>query len=93
MKTAKQQGIDEHRTYVASVTDLCTLAQMPDRVGAYVRAGTKIEDVRKELLDLRVQQEAVMPHNPLAAHAAKGGKVPAASAWTKITDAINARKQ
>jgi ATP-dependent Clp protease protease subunit len=91
LNMAKQQGIDEHKAYVASVTDLCVLAQMPDRVGAYVRAGTKVEDVRKELLDLRAQQqETVMPQNPLSQHA-PNSKVPTAKAWDKITDKLNAR--
>jgi len=89
LDAAKQQGMDEHKAYVASVTDLCTLAGMPERVGAYIRASTKIEDVRKELLDLRAKQEIVMPHNPLMGHLPKAA--PTASAWAKITDKLNAR--
>ncbi|MET3969104.1 head maturation protease, ClpP-related [Bradyrhizobium sp. S3.9.1] len=81
---AKQQGIEEHRVYVASVTDLCKLAQQPERVGGYVRANTPIEQVRKELLEVRAQ-ETVMPQHPLAPPG------PPASAWEKITDKLNAR--
>ena len=86
LDTAKKQGIEEHREYVASVTDLCTLAQMPERVGGYVRAATPIEQVRKELLEVRAQQP-LMPHHPLVPPAPTAS----ASAWGKITDKINAR--
>jgi ATP-dependent Clp protease protease subunit len=86
LDTAKQQGIDEHRKYVASVTDLCTLAQMPERVGAYVRANKPVDQVRKELLELRTAEPTVMPHHPLVPPAATS-----ATAWGKITDKLNAR--
>jgi enoyl-CoA hydratase/carnithine racemase len=84
LDAAKKQGIEEHRKYVGEVTDLCTLARQPERVGGYVRANTSIEQVRKELLDVRAA-ETVMPHHPLAPPAAP------ASAWEKITDKLNAR--
>jgi ATP-dependent Clp endopeptidase proteolytic subunit ClpP len=84
--TAKAQGIAEHQAYVASITDLCTLAAAPERVGPYVRANIPVEQVRKELLALRADEPAVMPHHPLAE------KVPVAKSWDKITDKINARK-
>ena len=84
---AKAQGIEEHQTYVAAVTDLCTLARAPERVGPYVRANTPVEQVRKELLAMRAEEPAIMPHHPLATEKAS----PAAS-WDKITDKINARK-
>jgi ATP-dependent Clp endopeptidase proteolytic subunit ClpP len=86
LDAAKKQGIEEHRTYVASVTDLCTLAQSPERVGAYVRANTPVEQVRKELLSMRAAEPPILPHNPLVPPAA----VPA-TAWAKITDKLNAR--
>jgi ATP-dependent protease ClpP protease subunit len=82
---AKQQGIEEHRRYVTDVTDLCTLARAPERVGAYVRANTPVEQVRKELLAAAAEEPVVMPHHPLVPLAQ------AASAWGKITDKINAR--
>ena len=82
---AKASGIEEHQTYVASVTDLCTLARAPERVGPYVRANTPVEQVRKELLAMRAEEPVVLPHHPLAPKAA-----PTAS-WDKITDKINAR--
>lgn len=86
LDAAKKQGIEEHQSYVASVTDLCTLAKTPERVGGYVRANTPIEQVRKELLQMRAEEPTIMPHHPL---------VPAAqvssTAWGKITDKINAR--
>ena len=84
LDVAKQQGVEEHRKYVASITDLCTLAASPERVGGYVRANTPIEQVRKELLEMRAA-ETVMPHHPLAPPA------PPATAWNKITDKLNAR--
>ena len=84
---AKAQGIEEHQTYVAAVTDLCTLARTPERVGPYVRANTPVEQVRKELLAMRAEEPAIMPHHPLATEKAS----PAAS-WDKITTKINARK-
>ena len=86
LDAAKKQGIEEHQSYVASVTDLCTLARTPERVGAYVRANTPVDQVRKELLTMRAEEPTILPHHPL---------VPAAqvssSAWGKITDKINAR--
>ena len=48
LDAAKKEGIEEHRQYVASVTDLCTLARAPERVGAYVRASTPVEQVAQE---------------------------------------------
>lgn len=58
----------------------------PERVGGYVRANTPVEQVRKELLQMRAEEPTIMPHHPM---------VPAAqvssSAWSKITDKINAR--
>jgi len=84
LDAAKKQGVEEHRKYVGEVTDLCTLAQQPERVGGYVRANTSIEQVRKELLDARAQ-DPVLPHHPLAPPVAP------ATAWAKITDKINAR--
>jgi hypothetical protein len=68
LNKAKQTGIDEHKAYVSQVTDLCTLARAADRVGAYVRAGTPVDQVRKELLELRASAD-VLPHHPLEAHA------------------------
>lgn len=91
LNAVKQQGADEHKAYVAAVTDMCTLAAMPDRVGNYVRNGTPIDTVRKELLEARAQQPEVMPHNPLVQHSRTGQKA-ASDSWSKITDAINARK-
>ncbi|MET4017731.1 MULTISPECIES: head maturation protease, ClpP-related [Bradyrhizobium] len=86
LDAAKQQGVDEHRQYVASVTDLCTLAQQPQRVGAYVRASTPIEQVRRELLELRAAEPQIMPQHPLVPPTAAP-----ATAWAKITDKLNAR--
>jgi ATP-dependent Clp endopeptidase proteolytic subunit ClpP len=88
---AKQQGIAEHQAYVGAVSDLCTLAGAPELVGGYVRANATVEQVRKELLARRSTQTDVLPHHPLAAHA--GGPTAPASAWTKITDKINARQK
>jgi ATP-dependent Clp protease, protease subunit len=85
LNAAKQQGVEEHRKYVTDVTDLCTLARAPERVGAYVRANTPAEQVRKELLAAAAEDPVVMPHHPLVP------LVQAASAWGKITDKINAR--
>jgi ATP-dependent protease ClpP protease subunit len=87
---AKQQGMEEHRDYVSSVIDLCTLATMPERVGAYVRAQTPVEQVRKELLDLRAaaaREPPLLPQHPLVPQ-----KTPE-SLWGKITDKLNARKK
>ena len=84
LDAAKKQGIEEHRKYVATITDLCTLASTPERVGGYVRANTSVDQVRKELLEVRAQ-ETVMPHHPLVP------PTPPASAWEKITDKLNAR--
>jgi ATP-dependent Clp protease, protease subunit len=84
LNAAKQQGIEEHRAYVAAVTDLCTLARASGRVGDYVRANTPVDQVRKELLSAAAEVVEVLPQHPLAAKAS-------ASAWTKITDKLNAR--
>jgi ATP-dependent Clp protease protease subunit len=82
---ARKQGVEEHRKYVADVTDLCTLANAPDRVGAYVRANKSVDDVRADLLAMRAAEPVVMPHHPLVP------PTPPAKAWDKITDKINAR--
>jgi ATP-dependent Clp protease, protease subunit len=84
LNAAKQTGIDEHKAYVSAVTDLCTLASAPEKVGSYVRAGTAIDQVRKELLELRAAAD-VLPHHPLAPKPAPE------SGWGKITDKLNAR--
>jgi ATP-dependent protease ClpP protease subunit len=86
LNAAKAQGIAEHQAYVASVTDLCTLARAPERVGAYVRANTPVDQVRKELLTRAEQDPVVMPHHPLVDKQAA-----TATSWTKITDKLNAR--
>lgn len=88
LNAAKQQGIEEHRAYVAMVTDLCTLARAPGRIGDYVRASTPVDQVRKELLMANVAVVDVMSQHPLAVHGAQKGS---ASAWAKITDKLNAR--
>jgi ATP-dependent Clp protease protease subunit len=90
LNAAKQKGIDEHKAYVSQITDLCTLAQATDRVGAYVRAGTSVDDVRKELLEVRAKAD-VLPHHPLEVHAAP--KVAAKTEWGKITDKLNDRRK
>jgi ATP-dependent protease ClpP protease subunit len=87
INAAKAQGVAEHQAYVASVTDLCTLARAPERVGAYVRANTPVEQVRKELLARAAEDPQVMPHHPLLPAAT------AAASWTKITDKLNARRR
>jgi hypothetical protein len=85
LNAAKKTGAAEHKAYVDSITDLCALARAPERVGAYVRAGTPVEQVRKELL-ARADEPSVMPQHPLLPPAQV-----AATAWSKITDKINAR--
>src|SRR5580765_2029028 len=85
LNAAKKTGAAEHKQYVNSITDLCALARAPERVGAYVRAGTPVEQVRKELL-ARADEPSVMPQHPLLPPAQV-----AATAWSKITDKINAR--
>ncbi|MCA1452847.1 Clp protease ClpP [Bradyrhizobium sp. BRP22] len=86
LNAAKQQGIDEHKAYVASVTDLCVLAGMPERVGYFVRAAKPVDDVRKDLLTLRAARTDVLPHHPLI-----DKTVAPATLWGKITDKLNAR--
>ena len=85
---AKAQGIAEHQAYVASVTDLCVLARAPERVGAYVRANTPIEQVRTELLARAAEDPVLMPQHPLLPKAEAF-----AASWAKITDKINARRK
>jgi ATP-dependent Clp endopeptidase proteolytic subunit ClpP len=87
LDAAMKQGIEEHQKYVTEVTDLCTLAQASERVGAYVRASTPIDQVRKELLELRLTATLV-PHHPQLSPAQ-----PPAKAWEKITDKLNARSK
>jgi len=88
LNAAKAQGIEEHKTYVASLTDLCVLAGKPERVGAYVRANIPVEEVRKELLALRITEQQVMPHHPML-----DTSKAQASMWGKITDKLNARRK
>lgn len=84
LNVAKQQGIDEHKAYVAAVTDLCTLANASGRVGNYVRAGKSVDEVRQDLLAIRAAAD-VLPQHPLAQ------TKPPATEWGKITDKLNAR--
>jgi ATP-dependent protease ClpP protease subunit len=86
LDAARQQGMEEHRKYVASVTDLCTLARAPERVGGYVRANTPVEQVRKELLAAATAEPVVMPHHPMVPKAEAQ-----TTAWEKITNKINSR--
>ena len=60
-----EQGIGGHRAYVSSVNHHCTLASMPERVGAFVRANVPVDQVRKDLLAARAAEPVVMPHHPL----------------------------
>ena len=80
----KKEGIEEHKAYVSQVTDLCTLANAPEKVGSYVRAGTTVDQVRKELLEVRAKAD-VIPHHPLLPKQSDG------VTWGKITDKLNAR--
>jgi ATP-dependent Clp endopeptidase proteolytic subunit ClpP len=84
IKAVKQQGVDEHKAYVQAITDLCTLARAPEKVGAYVRAGTSADQVRKELLAKAAEQPVLSQHPAVP-------PAPPAKAWDKITDKINAR--
>ena len=87
ISTAKREGADEHHTYVTSITDLCTLARAPERIGGYLRGKTPVEQVRKELLEAQASS-TVMPHHPLLPAAAD-----AAASWAKITAKLNARRK
>ena len=85
----KQQGIDEHKAYVGAVTDLCTLAGVPDKVGHYVRNATPVDEVRKDLINQRsqdVRPQHATPNGP-------AGRAAAATSWKAVTDKINARNQ
>lgn len=86
IKTAKQTGATEHKAYVDSITDLCTLARAPERVGGYVRAGTPADQVRKELLALRAAESPILAQHPLVET-----QKTTAAAWSAITDKLNAR--
>ena len=79
---------DDARAYITAITDLCTLAAAPERVGAYLKAGKSVDQVRKELLDMRASAADVLPQHPMAT---QSGATAKASAWEKITDRINAR--
>lgn len=86
LKTAKQSGAAEHKAYVSDITDLCTLARAPERVGDFVRAGTSVADARKELLAQRAAEPPILPHHPLI----ESTKA-TTTMWGKITDKLNAR--
>jgi ATP-dependent protease ClpP protease subunit len=86
LSAARQRGAAEHKAYVDSITDLCALAARPERVGTYVRAGTPVEQVRKDLLALRAEEQSIVAQHPLV----DPSKAPAAM-WTKVTDKLNAR--
>jgi ATP-dependent Clp protease, protease subunit len=83
---SKQAGIEEHRRYVADVTDLCTLAGAAECVGGFVRANTSLARVRKELLYMKASTPAVISQHPLVP------SVTPTASWDKITDKLNARK-
>jgi hypothetical protein len=80
LNAAKAQGVAEHREYVAQVTDLCTLARSPEKVGAFIRDNTPVAQVRKALLE--VSAEHIRSQHGLTP--------PAVDAWGKITDKLNA---
>jgi len=88
LKTAKAQGIKEHQAYVSQITDLCTLARAQERVGAYVRANTSVDQVRKELLALQAGEPALMSQHPMGSTSRAAD---AKASWGKITDKLNAR--
>jgi ATP-dependent protease ClpP protease subunit len=88
LTTAKQTGAAEHKAYVASITDLCVLAGMAERVGGFVAAGTSVDDARKELLLARAAEPQIMPHHPLI-----DSTKATATMWGKITDKLNARSK
>jgi ATP-dependent protease ClpP protease subunit len=87
LNAAKQQGIEEHQAYVATITDLCALANKPEMVGEYVRKAMKPDDVRKDLLAQRSEPQ-IMPQHPLL-----DNKNAPTTMWGKITDKLNARNQ
>jgi ATP-dependent Clp protease, protease subunit len=88
LRAAREQGITDHKQYVESVTDLCTLGGMPEKVGGYIRNETPIKQIRKELLEARAKTAPIMPHNPLLE---SGSAKAAVSSWDKIVDRLNAR--
>jgi ATP-dependent Clp protease, protease subunit len=91
LNAARQKGIDEHKAYVSAITDLCILASAAEKVGAYVRTGTPVDVVRKELLEIRAAAD-VLPHHPLAVHA-EPKAASAKTEWGKITDKLNERRK
>jgi len=50
-------------TYAADVAEYCVLAGMPARIAAFVRTGTSIDDVRKELMTARAKADAEVQIN------------------------------
>jgi ATP-dependent Clp endopeptidase proteolytic subunit ClpP len=78
-----QPSSSDREAAIQTITDLCVLANAPARIAAYVRANTPVDQVRKELLDLRADA-SVLPHHPVAPQKT-------ADQWGKITDKINAR--
>jgi ATP-dependent Clp endopeptidase proteolytic subunit ClpP len=84
LRAARKQGMSDHKKYVEDVTDLCTLAGMPEKVGSYVRNETPLKTVRKELLVARSSAAPIMPHNPLLTKSTT-------SAWDKVVAKLNAR--
>src|SRR5262249_7877269 len=86
LDAGKKEGIEEHKAYVAQVTDLCTLAGALDRVGTYVRAGTSLDQVRKDLIERRGTAEIRSQHGVQP----QPRKRPEEE-WGKITDKLNAR--
>ena len=85
----QEPSAESVRAYVAAVTDLCMLAAVPERLGAYLKANTPVDQVRKELLAARATKADVVSQHPLAAHSVSN---PPANAWAKITDKLNAKR-
>lgn len=86
LDAARNEGARNYEKYVNDVSDLCILAGAPEKAAAFIKAKTKVDDVRASLIRNRAEGgREVNSHN-------KGNPslgAPAA-AWKNVADKLNA---
>ncbi|MGE0108255.1 MAG: S49 family peptidase [Bdellovibrionales bacterium] len=67
IKQAKAEGFAEAQAYMTEVQDLCSLAGAPEKAEAFIKKTVPVAEVRKALLESKVQQAeatAITGHVP-----------------------------
>ena len=61
LDAARAEGRTSALAYVDEVNEICALAGAPHRAAAFVKQGTAVADVRKQLLEERAAADASRP--------------------------------